>query len=413
MIIACIVTYNPDITRLKENINSILPQVGKVIIFDNGSDNVQDVITEFEHLCTITRSVDNIGIASALNELCHHCEKIGCEWVLTLDQDSVCPGNLMVEYSKLLSQPNVGMLSPRINDRNVGILDWNSDAQYDEIDACITSASLINLEAWRNVGGFWDDLFIDMVDFDMCWSLREKGYKILRVNTVSLLHEIGHSTSAVFRGSKVAILNHNPKRYYYIFRNTIAVGRRHHRLGQCLRWNVKRLWLVLRYEKNRGKKLWSIVRGTYDGVIMDSSVGKKVFWKNRFNISFIRFCIVGVIATAIHYGIYWLLLKVMSPTLAFTIGYAISFCCNFIMTTKFTFKKKATPKKGFGFAMSHLVNYGLQTGSLNLFIFIGIPEQFAAIPVYFICVPINYLLVRLFWPVKTEHFFNLFLSYVD
>ncbi len=107
-----------------------------------------------------------------------------------------------------------------------------------------------------------------------------------------------------------------------------------------------------------------------------------------------RFCIVGVLATAIHYAVYWTLLKVMRPTPAFTIGYLVSFCMNFFLSARFTFKKKASAKKGMGFALSHLVNYGLQTGALNLFIAIGLREQMAAIPVYCICIPINFLLVR-------------------
>lgn len=110
--------------------------------------------------------------------------------------------------------------------------------------------------------------------------------------------------------------------------------------------------------------------------------------------SFLRFCVVGVLATGIHYGVYWMLLKVMNPTMAFTIGYAISFCCNYLLTAKFTFRKKRSVRNGIGFALSHLVNYGLQTGMLNLFIAIGISEGLAPLPVYCICVPVNYLLVR-------------------
>ena len=40
---AGIVTYNPKIERLIENINSIYPQVDKVIVYDNGSENIEDI----------------------------------------------------------------------------------------------------------------------------------------------------------------------------------------------------------------------------------------------------------------------------------------------------------------------------------------------------------------------------------
>lgn len=112
------------------------------------------------------------------------------------------------------------------------------------------------------------------------------------------------------------------------------------------------------------------------------------------NIEFVRFGIVGILATIIHYLIYWLLLNYFSASISYTIGYALSFVCNFYLSSKFTFKSKATIQKGLGFGLSHLVNYILQIVILNISIWIGIAKIFAPIPVYFICIPINFLLVR-------------------
>lgn len=118
------------------------------------------------------------------------------------------------------------------------------------------------------------------------------------------------------------------------------------------------------------------------------------------NIEFIRFGIVGAIATAIHYGIYYLLLGIMNVNLAYTIGYIISWCCNFYLSSRFTFKSKANVKKGIGFALSHLVNYLLHMLFLNLFIHLGISEQIAPIFVYCCVIPINFLLVRTVFKAK-------------
>lgn len=115
---------------------------------------------------------------------------------------------------------------------------------------------------------------------------------------------------------------------------------------------------------------------------------------------FIRFGIVGVVATAIQYGLYLLLLKWLQPQISNTIGYVISFIFNYIASTKFTFKVKSTAKKGAGFAFSHLINYVLQTVFLTLFLWLGLPKNIALIPVFCICVPINFLLVRLFLKKK-------------
>lgn len=51
----------------------------------------------------------------------------------------------------------------------------------------------------------------------------------------------------------------------------------------------------------------------------------------------IRFGIVGTVATGIHYGIYLLLNHIILVWLAYTIGYIISFICNFYLTSVFTF----------------------------------------------------------------------------
>ena len=55
---------------------------------------------------------------------------------------------------------------------------------------------------------------------------------------------------------------------------------------------------------------------------------------------FIRFVMVGVFATALHYGIYFLLQKFINVNIAYTLGYALSFIANFYLTAYFTFGKK-------------------------------------------------------------------------
>ena len=127
---------------------------------------------------------------------------------------------------------------------------------------------------------------------------------------------------------------------------------------------------------------------------------KQILNSDKFG-EFIRFCIVGLIATGIHYGIYLLLLGLaggkgnqLYDNIAYSIGYALSFICNLLLTSRFTFKKKLTVAKGGGFALSHAVNYGLHLLFLNTFMWLGIPEKWAPIPTYIIVFPINFLLVR-------------------
>ena len=109
----------------------------------------------------------------------------------------------------------------------------------------------------------------------------------------------------------------------------------------------------------------------------------------------VRFGIVGLIAFVIHYAIYWLLMHWINVNVAYTIGYVLSFVCNFFMTSYFTFQSNATVKRGLGFCTAHLTNYLLSIGLFNILLWLGVKAEWAPIPVLMIAAPVNFLLIRL------------------
>ena len=109
---------------------------------------------------------------------------------------------------------------------------------------------------------------------------------------------------------------------------------------------------------------------------------------------FIRFVMVGILATALHYGLYFILQSFINVNVAYTLGYIISFIANFYLTSYFTFGRKPSWRKAFGFGGAHLVNYLLHMGLLNLFLWLGLSKPYAPIPVFAIAIPVNFLLVR-------------------
>ena len=60
---------------------------------------------------------------------------------------------------------------------------------------------------------------------------------------------------------------------------------------------------------------------------------------------------------------------------------------NYLLSAKFTFRKKKSVKNGFGFGGAHLFNYFLQIGLLNLFLWLGVSKELAPVPVYCIAIP--------------------------
>lgn len=110
----------------------------------------------------------------------------------------------------------------------------------------------------------------------------------------------------------------------------------------------------------------------------------------------VRFGIVGATATVLQYLIYIVAARWLHPTVANTLGYAISFVYNYIASTRFTFRVKSSARRGAGFALSHVVNYLLQTLCLSFFLWLGVSETLAPLPMFAVCVPVNFLLVRYF-----------------
>lgn len=107
-----------------------------------------------------------------------------------------------------------------------------------------------------------------------------------------------------------------------------------------------------------------------------------------------RFVLVGIFATALHYGIYLLLRCAIQIDVAYTIGYVLSFLANFYLTARFTFRTAPSWRRLVGMGGAHGVNYVLHMVLLNLFLWLGVPPALAPLPVFAVAVPVNFILVK-------------------
>jgi rhamnosyltransferase len=264
MVLAGITLFNPELERLEENIAAILNQVDRVICVDNGSKNIQEVEAFLKRRfpeVLVQKNEENVGIAKVLNQIFSYGKEKGFAWVLTLDQDSVCPANLMEEYHKYMNMERVGVLSPHIIDRNFQ-KNQEMDTEFDEIDKCITSASLTRMETWEKVGGFWEYLFIDYVDHDFCAKCMEVGIKMLRINKVTILHELGKGIHKRLLGRQLTVLNHSPMRKYYIVRNRLIYMKVHRDVIDLKEERKKYIYFYVKtllFEDQKWEKLKAMV----------------------------------------------------------------------------------------------------------------------------------------------------------
>lgn len=281
---AGIVLYNPDLKRLSENINSIYNQVDNIIIVDNGSKNFNDFFELYKRnkKVQIIKNNKNKGIATALNQLAKVGMDLGYEWILFLDQDSICDTNLMKEYAKYLNIKNLALLCPYIIDINKMTLDEYNKMDLPEISYlkwAITSASLVKIDTLFKLGGFDEYLFIDGVDIEYSKRLSINNYKQIRINKTYLLQEVGNAEVLKLKRPHMDMSgkwswkpfyrsNHSLMRRYYMARNEIIIAKKYKKYGKYYR-NISIVLLLnisrIIIEKNKFKVMKSVLKGLKDG----------------------------------------------------------------------------------------------------------------------------------------------------
>ena len=231
---ACVVLYNPDDT-IFENILTYGNYVDKLIVVDNSlkkNNFLIDKLSEvFESKLIYINNNDNLGIATALNQACDKAIELQFKWILTMDQDSSFVN--FSHYKKCLEKVqnvnNVALLAANTDKEGYSNFDINEcSCNYREDKfSVITSANIVNLEYFEEIGRFNDKLFIDMVDYDYCLRINIKKFKILYFPDVFVEHKLGevHLRTNIFTRKKKYKTEHNAQRAYYISRNSLYLSK--------------------------------------------------------------------------------------------------------------------------------------------------------------------------------------------
>jgi rhamnosyltransferase len=277
-IVCSIIAYNPEIRKLNENIKSIKEQVDSIIIVDNGSSNIEDVentvqiLLETGYKVHLIKMNENKGIALALNKAVAYAIDENYKWVLTLDQDSICDETLISEfitkYNEIENKENIGIIAPNVICR--GFEQKEYDSEVEDILTAITSGCLTNASACEDVGFFTEKLFIDHVDYDLCFKLDLKKYKIIKVNTAKIYHELGNVTIKRLLGKKIVVGNHSAIRRYYYYRNLVYMYKQYRKkypdwIKLEMKSSIKVFIYIVLFEKNKINKIQNILHGLYDG----------------------------------------------------------------------------------------------------------------------------------------------------
>ena len=223
--LAVVVSYNGGST-IRACVEAVSPQVGHVLIVDNGSEpNTLAILDGLERrrAVSVRRLSVNHGIGYALNLGIAEAISRGFSWLITLDQDSVPdPGMIRAYEAAIERHPNFQCLVPRLEDGPRG-------AEPERVvSSAITSGNLVRLDVFDRIGRYDDKLFIDSVDFDFSLRLRRAGLLIHQISSAEMRHSVGDPTK-VPRSLRRYYAQHAPVRRYYMTRNFLYLAERHAR----------------------------------------------------------------------------------------------------------------------------------------------------------------------------------------
>ena len=243
--LCCIITYNPDIERLKQNIDAISHAVYDFVLIDNNSENKSEIedLAAFNYQninIHIIKNDKNMGIGAALNQGVQYAVDTEAEWILTMDQDSVFFDNSVIELINHPKEEKTGIIFPAFDERNAmlafqhygkieklykrfihSLRNWWRYTMGNKMP--MTSGCLLNVKAAINVGGFDESLFIGAVDWDMNLKLMKNGYKIIKCGSARLLQEFGNPEIKKYAGWSVIVPGYSLWRNYYMVRNDILM----------------------------------------------------------------------------------------------------------------------------------------------------------------------------------------------
>ncbi len=243
---AVVVVFGPD-DRFRKLLVSLVEQASKVWVIDNQPNYAFDKYLKGQKPChrnniTLIENKKNVGLAAAQNQGIKLALEDGVDWVLLLDQDSILDKdfvkNMLKAGHKYKNKKNIGFLTPRheFDDGSPSVPTYSKGLflrpkryhmDLDEIDDTIlfgmASGSFIPRHTLEEVGLMREEFWIDYIDYEFSFRVRERGYRIIGVGGARLNHRLGVKNQLKILGKVFSFQVHPAFRRYTIYRNRIAV----------------------------------------------------------------------------------------------------------------------------------------------------------------------------------------------
>ena len=220
-------------------INSNYPNL-QIVLGDNCStDSSVDFVRTTYPMITVVENKRNYGFAEGYNRV---LQQVNADYYILLNSDVEVPENWITPVIELMeSEETIAAAQPKIKwqlDKSQyeyagaagGYVDRYAfpfcrgrifDAveqdlgQYNDVKEVFWAsgaALFIKRKAWQLVGGLDGDLFAHMEEIDLCWRLKNLGYKVLFCPDAEVYHVGGGSLNAT-----------NPFKTFLNFRNNLVI----------------------------------------------------------------------------------------------------------------------------------------------------------------------------------------------
>lgn len=292
-ICAVVVAFFPDQT-FEERLQVLLPQVDALLVVDNTpgggcAHRLKTLTLGEKHIFVVEMGI-NIGIAGALNRGLERAREHDCNWLLTLDQDTLCYPDLVETLLRANAACNLkpaviggNYLDPRTAKTRVP---KGEHDEWLEQKTVITSGCLVDVAIAQRIGGFREDYFIDQVDHEFCLRMRAHDYRVVITRKIVMAHSVGEPDGPYIPFLGV-MPSHSPLRKYYITRNSLITVAGYWRTEPewCIRRSMRLLLglaLMALLEKQRIAKLRAFAAGVVDGMNLRTGPCRHN-WLKRYN----------------------------------------------------------------------------------------------------------------------------------
>lgn len=251
--------FYPESIHFK-NIENYLETVDKLYVIDNTPNKShQEFLPKSKKIDYF--SFQNIGVGKALNRGANLAREKGYLWLLTMDQDTILPKNVLKEMMRVIAEENsltIGIVTPW---HTTKLRVQKPKEKIDYPQDVMTSGNLLNLDIWEKIGGFQEEFFIDGIDIEYGLRLKKYGYKIMRLNYLSIKHDLGD----IFYVKGKLCTNHNGLRRYYMNRNYHYIYDLYkdtdYEFCSFLIRNYKTMLKVVLFEKYKFSKVYGFLLG--------------------------------------------------------------------------------------------------------------------------------------------------------